>query len=86
MHTLSEEEAQCLIDCASDHLKPIIMTALNTGMRHGEILPLSWDQIQINTVIEPYIEIVQTQNNKKRTVPLVDDMVDLFQSLKENDS
>jgi len=27
---LSEEEAQCLIDCVGDHLKPIIMTALNT--------------------------------------------------------
>ena len=83
---LSEEETQCLIDCASDHLKPIIMTALNTGMRLGEILSLTWDQVHIEAVIEPYIEIAQTKNNKKRFVPLDDDMVVLFQSLKNNDS
>jgi len=83
---LSEEEAQNLIECAGDHLKPIIMTALNTGMRLSEILSLTWEQVHIDKVIEPYIEISQTKNNKKRFVPLDDDMVDLFQSMRKNHS
>jgi len=83
---LSEEEAQCLIEISSGHLKPIVMTALNTGMRLGEILSLKWDQIHIDAVLEPYIEIAETKNNKKRFVPLNDDMVDLMESLKNNNS
>jgi integrase len=83
---LSEEEAQRLIECASNHLKPILMTALNTGRRLGEILTLAWDQVHINSVIEPYIEIAQTKNNKRRFVPLDDDMTALFQNLRDNQS
>ena len=83
---LSEEEGQLLIECSSDHLKPIIMTALNTGMRLSEILTLKWNQIHILSVIEPYLELTETKNNKKRFIPLNDDMVELFKSFKDNDS
>ena len=38
-------EAQKIIDRASDHLKPIIYTALYTGMRLGNILNLKWENI-----------------------------------------
>ena len=83
---LSEEEAQRLIECSSEHLKPIVMTALNTGMRLGEILSLKWDQVHIKKVIEPYLEISETKNNKKRFVPLNDDMLELLQSLQHSGS
>lgn len=39
---LYEFEAQQLIENASSHMKPIIITALNTGMRLGEISGLKW--------------------------------------------
>ncbi|MBN1348962.1 site-specific integrase [candidate division KSB1 bacterium] len=83
---LSEEEAQRLIQCSSNHIKPIVMTALNTGMRLGEILALRWEHVHIRNVIEPYLEVAQTKNNKKRFIPLNDDMVDLFISLEDNGS
>lgn len=83
---LSEEEALRLINCSSDHLKPIVITALNTGMRLGEILSLRWNQVYFKNVIEPYLEIAKTKNNKKRFIPLNDDMVDLFKSLEDNGS
>lgn len=35
---LSREEGERLMECASPHLKPIIATALHTGMRRGEIM------------------------------------------------
>lgn len=83
---LSEEEAQRLIDSASEHLKPILMIALNTGMRLGEILSVQWEHVHIDRVIEPYIEITKSKNNKKRFVPLNEDMVGLLQSLRNNNS
>lgn len=81
---LSQQECQCLLAYCSKHLKPIAMTALNTGMRLREILSLRWKQVHIDYVIEPYVELGETKNNKKRFVPLTDDMVALFEGMNKN--
>ncbi|OVE79605.1 hypothetical protein BVY01_02025, partial [bacterium I07] len=82
---LSEQECRRLIECSPDHMKPIILTALCTGMRLGEILSLQWEQVRIDDVVDPHIEVIHTKNNKKRFIPLNDDMVDLLSSFV-NDS
>ena len=79
---LSEKECQRLIQNCDDHLKPIIITALNTGMRKNEILSLKWNQVHIDSVVDPSIELDKTKNNKKRFVPLNDDMLQLLKSIK----
>jgi integrase len=81
----NEVEAQRLIENASSHMKPIIITALNTGMRLGEILGLKWKQVHIECVLDPYFELEQTKNNKKRFIPLNDDMVELLSSLEHKE-
>lgn len=78
---LSEDEAQRLIESADKYLRPIIITALNTGMRLGEILSLTWRQIYVECVFDPYIEIENSKNNKKRHIPLNDTMIALLESM-----
>jgi len=81
---LSQDEAARLITSCATHLRPIVITALNTGMRLGEILGLTWDRIHIENVIDPYVELTVTKNNKTRYVPLNNDVVELFAELKKN--
>ncbi len=49
------------------HLKPIIITALNTGMRRGEILSLKWEQIDLK---KGFIVFDDNPNGEKRQIPI----------------
>jgi len=41
---LSQDEIRRLLSVCPEHLKPIVIIALHTGMRKGDILRLRWDQ------------------------------------------
>ncbi|NIP31546.1 MAG: tyrosine-type recombinase/integrase [Candidatus Dadabacteria bacterium] len=60
---LSLEEEKRLIESSSNHLRPIIITALNTGMRRGEILGLRWNDVDLDNNL---ITITQTNSKSKR--------------------
>ena len=64
---LKEKEAQVLIEASPEPLKSIIIIALYTGMRRGEILNLKWRDIDIK---ERNITIWDTKNKEKRVVPM----------------
>ena len=42
---LSEAEIEALLAVCPPHLRPIVETALLTGMRKEELLSLKWEQI-----------------------------------------
>lgn len=63
-----EEEDRLLSECPS-YLKPIIMTALHSGMRRGEIFNLKWDLIDFDRRI---IKVEKTKNGKTRMIPIND--------------
>jgi len=66
---LTPNEEKTLIEVSISYLRPIINTALNTGMRKGEILSLKWSDVDFNS---SYITINQTnsKSKKQRKVPI----------------
>lgn len=67
IRTLNKEEAVMLIKAASEHLKPIIILALNTGMRRGELINLKWNDIDFDN---HFIYIKETKTGMTRKIPM----------------
>ena len=67
MKILDREEINRLIDTAAGHLKSILIIAVSTGMRKGEIFNLRWSDIDF---VDHYIHIKKTKSNVMRKVPM----------------
>ena len=64
---LTYDEEKVLLDSSPKHLKPILITALNTGMRYREILNLTWDNIDLAS---GYIRVRKSKSGKDRKIPI----------------
>ena len=64
---LEKEEIVKLLKFCRGHLKPIVIVALNTGMRRGEILGLKWHDIDFKRNV---ITLLNTKNGEKKEVPI----------------
>jgi len=65
---LSTQECCDLINACKPHLKPIVITALNAGMRKEEILSLEWDRhVDLK---HGFILLDVTKNGERREIPL----------------
>lgn len=72
-------EIECLIECCGETIKPIVITAVNTGMRKHELLDLQWKDVDfVNSII--YIR--NTKNSEMREVPMNETLKSLLVSLK----
>lgn len=66
---LSPEEEERLLACSSPQLSAILICALNTGMRKGEIISLKWSNVDLdNNVIT--LEATNTKSKKGRKIPI----------------
>jgi len=66
---LTSEEEITLLDACAPHLRPIILTAIHTGMRKNELLSLKWSNVDLdNNVIT--IESTNTKNKKLKRIPI----------------
>jgi len=77
---LSPDEIQLLLYEANEDLKPIIITALNTGMRLGEILSLKWSQVNFEA---GFIQIEHSKSGKMRKIPMNSLLTELLQNAKK---
>ncbi len=77
---LTKEEAQRLINACPDHFKPVVIFALNTGLRAGEIFSLTWDMVDFKNR-QIYIKASHTKTKKLYKLPLNNTAYDLLLKL-----
>jgi integrase len=70
---LEADDIERLIECCDDpqvpYLRPIVVVALHTGMRLGEILGLQWSNLDLKN---RFISIEKTKNNERKIIPIND--------------
>ncbi len=76
---LTAEQAGRLLDGCSAPLRPIVLCALETGMRKAEILGLRWPEIR-NEMI--YLPGERTKNGKPREIPMSARLADELKRLR----
>ena len=67
LEPVHNEEEALLLTASFDWLKEIIVFALNTGMRQGEILALQWQDIDFE---RGTLLVMKSKNGTRRTIPL----------------
>ena len=75
-----EERARLIRACQESESKglyPVVILALSTGMRRGEILNLKWNDVDLD---RGAILLQTTKNGERRFIPLVGIALDLLKS------
>ena len=83
LRVLDNREFNKLYNSASDFLKPVLIVAINTGMRLGEILRLKWQDVNFK---DGFIAVWETKNHESRNIPINKTLKDALGSLRENSS
>ena len=79
----SGEQARLLAEstrCRNRFMRPLILLAIETGMRRGELLRIEYSHVNWNKSL---LDIPITKNGHPRTIPLSPYAVDLLHSLYE---
>jgi integrase len=82
---LADEEESRLLNAASPHLKPMILLALHTGLRQGEILKMRAEHVNLTA---RFITVPRenSKSKKERRVPMNSEVVSLLTPLIKADS
>jgi integrase len=75
---LNDDEIKRLLENSVPHLKDIIICAINTGMRRGEILNPKWNQIRGGFI---YLQ-KGVKTKERREIPINDELDILFKRIK----
>ncbi len=65
-----DEEARLMVSCqasSNPYLQPLVILAVETAMRRGELLGLRWEHVQFD---KSYVHLPLTKNGDSRDVPL----------------
>jgi integrase len=77
---LSEDEIERLLSKCPKHTRRIVICALNSGMRRGEILNLKWSQVR-----NGFIYLQKTKTNESREILINEDLDRLFKEIRKED-
>lgn len=78
---ISAEEFRKVFESASGFLKPVLITAYNTGMRSSEIRNLKWEDINLSAGLA---SVTESKNNEPRQIPLNDELAEVLRELRRN--
>ena len=79
---LSLEEEEQLLRVAAPHLKLLIIVAVLTGMRRGEILRQRWEDVDFSRRLL-YVSHSKTPEGEAREIPLSNRVLDLFSGMRK---
>lgn len=68
---LSREEQQALLSCCSKRLRDVVVVALRTGMRRGELLGLRKKDVDFKRGL---LMLTRTKTDKARQIPMTDEV------------
>ena len=63
----SGEQEKRLLACCNPLLRPIVVTALHTGMRKGEILDLTWNRVDLENGV---LAVADSKSGDGRKIPM----------------
>lgn len=69
-------------DGFTDHLMPLVLVAMNTGMRRGELFGLSWADVNLPGALLT-VTAGNAKSRKARHLPLNDEALDVLKRLKK---
>lgn len=75
---MAQDERKRLLAACPEFLRPIVVMALKTGMRKGEILNLKWEHVDLAHQI---ISVTHTKSKKLREVPIHPELEEVLRSL-----
>lgn len=78
---LTTDEIKTLLECAPPRLYPVLVCALLTGMRRGEMLNLQWEHIDL---ARRTIYILQSKSGKPRQIPMANQLTEMLLDLGPN--
>lgn len=75
---LSADEEKALLEACRPPIRAIVVCALHTGMRKGEILSLLWKDVDFE---QRLIKVEQTKTHSKKYIPMNDTLLALLKGL-----
>ena len=80
---LTQDEEIRLFQASAPHLRPILTLALHTGMRLGEILSLSWAQVDLRKGL---IRVERTKSGLSRLIPINTSLYGVLEAIRGQSS
>ena len=82
---LTDDERKNLLEACKEHKNPalytIVVLALSTGARQGEILNLRWKDVDLDRGV---IVLEETKNGERRAIPLQGHALDLVKEMQKD--
>jgi integrase len=75
---LSLEEMERLLAVADEALRPVLITALHTGLRRSELFGLTWQDVDFK---QGLMRVLHTKNGERRDIPMTDTLRGTLQHL-----